>query len=291
MVHTNYVLSLDKGGYGFTSWQPVLECFSSAGDKKLEELKHNSSETLKYLLLDPLNPNSVKSIINKSRENARGAQDHITKEVWEQVNHIYHHINSSVTANNLYGNDALPQLEKLVDNTVLYYGVVDSTMPRNMGWIFMTMGKFIERCLITLDVADKHFKDIDYNLDEAETKDILFWRNLLLSLSGYELYLKTNTSPAHNLNVAQQVLFSKQFTRSVIYSLDRISFYLIKAVEENKPEGAEQLLKRFGRIHSRVEFADFDMVHEKGLQQFIFDVRHDLLEFNKLLGIIFFSYS
>lgn len=47
-------------------------------------------------------------------------------------------------------------------------------------------------------MTDIYFKLIDYQLDDE--KDILQWRLLLLSLSGYELHLKTYRSNNHNRN-------------------------------------------------------------------------------------------
>jgi uncharacterized alpha-E superfamily protein len=289
IIHTNYVLSLDKGGYGFNSWKPVLQIFSACDADKLQTLEHTTQDTLYYLLADVTNHNSIRSIITKSRENARGAQDHITKEVWEQINHIYHHVNKAATEKMLMGSDSPEVLDQLIENAILYNGVSDSTMPRNMGWSFMTIGKFVERCLITLEVANKHFLESGYSLEAGQ--DILYWRNLLLSLSGYELYLKTNKGSNHNLNIANQVLFGKQFTRSVIYCLEVVGFYLKKVIDENKPEGAERLLKIFGRVQSRVEFTDVDMVNETGLQKFLHEVKQELLQFNRSFEQIFFSYA
>ena len=289
IMHTNYVLSLDKGEYGLNSWRPVLELFTHLDETEINKIESDSAATLKHLILDSDNNNSIKVIINKARENARGAQDHITKEVWEQINHLYHIINNPVIQSRINGEDGLSVLDQLMDQSILFNGVTDSTMPRNIGWSFMTMGKFVERCLITLVVADKHFQQIGYDLDT--NKDVLHWRNLLLSLSGYEHHLKNYNNPNHNLNVIDQLLFNKQFTRSVTYSLDRIGFYLVKVVEQNRPESAASLLKLFGRVHSRVEYGDFDIIRQMSLKDFLHNTRNDLLHFNKLLGQIFFSYT
>ena len=48
----------------------------------------NAATALKYLIADTKNLNSGKVLVTKARENARGVQDYITKEVWEQVNQI-----------------------------------------------------------------------------------------------------------------------------------------------------------------------------------------------------------
>ncbi|MEI9807304.1 MAG: alpha-E domain-containing protein [Bacteroidota bacterium] len=131
-------------------------------------------------------------------------------------------------------------------NNTYNYGVTDSTMPRGQGWSFMNLGKYIERCLLTIETSYAHFTKIDHQMDN--TQDILFWRNLLLSLSGYELYLKTYTHDQHTMNVVDHVILNKDFPRSLIYSLNRIKRYLNDIVEETKMDGSENLQKTFGRI-------------------------------------------
>ncbi|HRI22798.1 MAG TPA: alpha-E domain-containing protein, partial [Panacibacter sp.] len=235
------------------------------------------------------NYNSLKTILNRARENARGVQDHITKEVWEQVNQSYHAVNQNTLEESLYGYDVMNVLESFSRQTLLYTGVTDITMPRGLGWSFMNLGKYVERCMETIVMTDKQFEQIDYNPEN--TKDIIEWRYLLLCLSGYELHLKTYRTTAYNNNVLHQVLFNEDFTRSVIYSLSRIDKYLKDVVSEfNSPERAA-LLRSFGRLYSKVQYMDRDGLNNLTLQEFLAEIKDGLLNFSKQLGQSFFSYS
>src|SRR6478736_1541221 len=89
LLKTSYILSFDKVQASSMSWEPVLKIFTSLSQERIDLLKPNESAVLHYLLLDTENHNSLKVIIGRARENARGVQDQITKEVWEQVNHLY----------------------------------------------------------------------------------------------------------------------------------------------------------------------------------------------------------
>jgi len=153
----------------------------------------------------------------------------------------------------------------------------------------MNLGKFIERCLLTIEIIDAHFKKTDYKL--VNEQDILYWRNLLLSLSGYELYLKTYTRDQHTMNVVDHLVFNKHFPRSLIYSLSRIKRYLGDVTEDTKIEGSDTLQKSFGRICSKVEFSDISMIKESGLPQFLHSIRQDLINFSGQLTRIYFSYA
>jgi uncharacterized alpha-E superfamily protein len=289
ILRTEYVLSLDKGNTSIQSWRPVLKTFSQADDLQLADMEYDTPRTLHYIIADAQNTNSLRALLNRARENARGAQDHITKEVWEQVNHVYHTVNNPMIEEKLDGHEALALLDSMTEMVTLYKGVTGSTMPRSMGWNFMNLGKYIERAMITLEVTNRYFSEINFNLQE--TKDILYWRQLLLSLSGYELHLKTYRNTQYTLNVAEQVFFNRQFTRSIRYSLDKIGHYLDDVIDMNNPAEKELLKMEFGRLRSKIKYADLAHVKEVTPEKFIEEIRFSLLHFNRLLTQVFFSYA
>ena len=289
IMRTEFVLALDKGTNELPSWRPILHMFTQADEDTLARMEFNTSDTLHYVIADTGNTNSLRALLTRARENARGAQDHITKEVWEQVNHVYHSMNAPAMQRKLEGTEALPVLDNLTQMVTLYKGVTGSTMPRSLGWSFMNLGKYVERSMITLEMFDRFLEEIQFNLDEH--RDILYWRKLLLSLSGYELHLKTYRNTNYTPNVTDQVLFNRQFTRSIRYSLDKINHYLHDVIDVNSPAEKERLMREFGRLRYRVQYADLDLVKQVHPKQFLQEIRTQLLQFNKLLTQVFFSYA
>ncbi len=288
LIKTSYILSFDKVASGIT-WEPALKIFTSLSPEEIEVLKRNDTAVLQYLLTDTKNLNSLKVIVTRARENARGVQDQITKEVWEQVNQLYHMINHPSLSEKLSGPDAIVVIDALISSSDQFCGITDSTMPRGQGWNYMNLGKFTERCLSTVEFTNTFFQMVDYDFTKEE--DILFWRSLLLALSGYELHLKNYSNVNHNCNVAQQVLFDKNFPRSLYYALDRANKYLRDVTELNPVEGTPPLWRAFGRLHSSVKFADLAIVAETGLEPFLKEIRKELNEFSRMLGQTYFSYS
>ena len=133
VLRTNYVLSFDDGLNSLSSWRQLLNIFGYLPEDKLQEYEKDTTATMRFLITDVSNPNSLRSIISKARENARGAQDHITKEVWEQVNQVYHQVNDPSMEKRLE-EETLKVIDQLTEYTTLYYGVTASTMPRGNGW-------------------------------------------------------------------------------------------------------------------------------------------------------------
>lgn len=289
VIRTNYILSFDVVDSSDFHWKDIIGMFAIQDEETSRLAGESAAAALHYLIADTKNVNAVKVLFVRARENARGVQDNTTKELWEQVNHLYHLVNQPEIEHKLKDSTAIDVLDKLVKNSILFSGITETTMPRGQGWNFMNLGKFIERSLLTIEIAHAHFRKIDYQLNNPQ--DILHWKNLLLSLSGYELYLKTYAGGNHNLNLVDQIIMNKNFPRSVFYCFERIKRYLDDIIEETKIEGGDALQKMFGRLHSSVMFADLNKLHNASLQNFLVTTRHELVEFSKQFSRIYFSYS
>lgn len=289
LASTHYILSLDKDASRSATWRPVIEIFTDAEPDRVRAMEQDTEETLRQLLLETSNPNSLKAIIGRARENARGAQDHITKEVWEEINQFYHHVNQPgllLKINSFHGLDVM---RPLIRHTVQYTGVADITMPRGTGWWFMNLGKYMERCLQTIAFMEKHLEIMP--VQDTPSNDLLQWRQLLLSLSGYELHLKTYQTANHDENVVHQVLANENFTRSVIYSMQRIDLNLKKITQHDNSREGLALLSSFGRLFSRVRFTETDRLKPAALPGLFEEIRMALLDFNQQIAEHFFSYS
>jgi uncharacterized alpha-E superfamily protein len=289
LLKTSYILSFDKVQAGGMSWQPALEIFTGLNAEQIKAMHVNESASLQYLVIDPNNNNALRTIITRARENARGVQDQITKEVWEQVNHIYHLVNNTQLTLKLNSADAITVLDNLIAASDQYIGISDSTMPRGTGWNYMNLGRFTERCLLTVEYVYNFYGRIKFSLKDEQ--DIIFWRNLLLALSGYELHLKNYNNQDHNRNVAKQVLFDHYFPRSLYYSLDRANKYLVDITNDNAAEGTDMLKRSFGRVNSQVKFADLATIEQVGLESYLQTIRRELNEFSSLFGQTYFSYA
>ncbi len=288
-VRNTYILSFDKDLYGTQGYKPLLQAYTVANEALIQELEKDVPRLLQYVICDGSKTNSMKSLIGKARENARGSQDKITKELWEQVNSMYHYLQHEDMASRLVEPHALGSLDYLQQQSLLYNGIVDSTMPRGIGWSFMNIGKYIERCLQTVNLTDCYFGPLEYRMDGPE--DLLYWRRLLLSLSGYELYLKNNRGNAHSRQILAQVITNKDFPRSVLYSLLRMEKYLEDVTQDNPLREVVALQKQFGRLRSLVEYTDVSMLTNENLEELLQSIRKQSWDFSAVLSKVFFSYT
>ena len=79
LIRTNYISSQDE--VADFSWQSILRLYSDLPSSQTSQINNHSPKVLEHLILDLNNTASVCNNIYRSRENAREAQDHITKEI------------------------------------------------------------------------------------------------------------------------------------------------------------------------------------------------------------------
>lgn len=287
MLKMNYASSQDDR-QAFT-WRPVLKIFSHLPESGLPRFGNDSREVLAFMLVDKENPNSVVNMVTRSRENARAVQDHITKEVWQCLNEFYHLAKDDKLRSALQREDPITTLDGLIRQGQLYYGTTEVTMARGEGFCFINIGKYLERAIQSADILDVKFSDLSY--DQNATPDTTFWKYLLLSISGYELYLKSYRSGFEGRNVAEQILFNNQFPRSVLYSVNQLHRYFERLKSERNLEGYNHLSFLIGKLKSQVQYSRTDDVLSLGLHAYLKDVRSGLYEVGNALNQHYFAYS
>ncbi|MBK9329178.1 MAG: alpha-E domain-containing protein [Sphingobacteriales bacterium] len=287
MLKINFVTSLDRNESYQYNWSPVLQIFTELNATEIEKIKDDTNAALLYMITEKNNPNSIRSIITKARENARGVQDHITKEVWESINEYYQKVSSKRIEELLESGEQLYTISSLIDQSLYFYGVSEVTMPRGEGWNFMNIGKFIERAIQTADILDIKFLDIEYDLNNP--MDIPYWKNLLLSVSGYEYYMKTYHTGLQTQNVLDMIIMNTNFPRSILYSVKKIS-HIMEKIGHERTDADLQLEKNIGRLRSRIEYSDLESISEIGLHQYLDEIIDDVFSFSNKLSKVYFAY-
>ncbi|MBL7784207.1 MAG: alpha-E domain-containing protein [Saprospiraceae bacterium] len=288
MLKINLITALDRSGQADFTWLPVLKIFTSLSPEAMERLSRNSDEVLMYMIFNRENENSIRSIVGKARENTRGAQDHVTKEVWESINEFYHKLNEPGLEKAIVRGEQIVMLSNLINQYLLFTGVAEVTMPRSQGWNYINLGKFIERGVITADILDIRFSNMSTDL--ANPSDVPYWRNLLLSLNCYELYLKRYQGSLDGHNVADLAILNPQFPRSLAYCLFRLD-RTIQHLADEYPESSDSVKKIIGRLRAKVEFADMESISSVGLHTFLTEMKNNFYQFSNALGKTYFAYN
>lgn len=286
MLKINYASSQDDL-HDF-SWAPVLEIFTYLEDEQYETIGNDSRTVLQFMVTDKENPNSVLNIVTKARENARSVQDHITKELWQCLNDFYHTVRDEQMVKWLNLEDPISTLDILIKQGLLYYGTIDITMSRGEGYAFINLGKFIERGNQSADILDVKFSDVNYDITTADTT---YWKYLLMSISGYELYLKTYRSGFEAKNVVELIVLNRDFPRSVLYSINQMMRYFTRLRSDRNVDSYQKIEFLIGKLKSKINYSTTESILEQGLHEYLEEMKTDLNEIGVALNQNYFAYT
>jgi uncharacterized alpha-E superfamily protein len=284
VIRIQYIASQDEPHYW--GWQPLLHAYGDLTEPEIKKRAPHTPQVLYHLVFDRENGASVYHNIVRGRENARSVQDHITKEVWQSLNDYYHLIRQDSVAHQTLGEDPVSGLDGLIQQGVLYVGTVQNTMPRDEGYIFLKLGKFLERSLQITDLLQRNqhlFEDDDEHGGRPELRYILF------SLLGYELYIKTYQGHIEARSVLELTLYNADFPHSLLYSLGQLVRYCERLKDKSLPESYEHLRFLIGKARTTVAYSTLEEQKGEALGKFLQQVKSELLDVTTALSSSYFG--
>ncbi|HRP90323.1 MAG TPA: alpha-E domain-containing protein [Edaphocola sp.] len=268
-IRTYYVSVQD--GIPFMNPTEINDVFNQHNDETEKELVDRLFDVIFNTDID----NSIISNIFKARENARSVQDHITIELWHTLNEFYLMIRDRQLQNNMKSGDPISVFDGLIQQCMLYFGVLDSYMYRGEGYYFLNFGKFIERATFTL-----RFSQIQYEYSngfKAIGEELLTWRYFLFAMSGYEFYLKSHAGNIEPKEIFNQMMDDVLFPHSIAYSFLQIDFFGEKLSEHYPNKDSEDLKFVIGKANAALKFRE-QWKSDDNLFEFTKKLNHYILE-------------
>ncbi len=281
-LRTNYIASQDE--IQNFDWQLWIEGLGTSVSATTTMPTYR--EALYHLLLNKESNSSVFTNIVRARENARSVQDYITKEVWQCMNDYYHLIRDPQTEQLLLENDPVTAFDNLLRESTLFYGTVDITMNRGEGYTFLNLGKYIERLLRNLDILELKIKEL-----ESGGNEVIQWKYLLYSLSGYEFHTKYYKNVLSTENVVHQVIMNAQFPHSVFYCLLQMERYFKRLNAISLPEHFKELEFLLGRAVSNLRYGGHAQSDLEKIKELVLKTRIEIKELSQKLASLYFGYS
>ncbi len=239
------------------------------------------------MIFNSSNSASAYNNVMFSRENARGIQDHITKEVWQCLNDYYHFIRNDDLRKEVSTSDPISAIDQLIKNGLLFTGTVDNTMTRGEGFTYINIGKFLERAIHTLDITKIKMNEISAHTEEGY--EGLNLRYLLYSLFGFEVYLKEYKGNFTKKNVLDLILYNPDFPHSILYSLERLYKYFGRLQTESLPENYDQMEFLIGKTMNNIKYSQVNEGDMNALDAFLFQTKQGLFEISTAFSKYYFG--
>ncbi|MDP4284264.1 MAG: alpha-E domain-containing protein [Bacteroidota bacterium] len=287
VILTQYISSQDDADD--FQWRSLIKIYGELTDDEIKSIETSSSKALAYMIFSRTNSASAYNNVMFSRENARGIQDHITKEVWQCLNDYYHYIRDDNLRKEASIADPVSSIDFLIRNGLLFTGTVDNTMTRGEGFTFINIGKFIERAIHSTDIT--RIKMNELRNDPHEGHAAMKLRYLLYSLFGFEVYLKTYKGNFTTKNTLDLILYNPDFPHSILYSIERLYKYFGRLREESLHENYERLEFLIGKVMNNIKYSNLHESDIKTLDAFLFQIRLDLFEISAAFSKHYFGNS
>ncbi|KHO19183.1 alpha-E domain-containing protein [Mycolicibacterium setense] len=188
---------------------------------------------------------SIVDSISAARENARGAREVTSTEIWECLNTTYNALAERERAAKRLGPHEF--LSYVEGRAAMFAGLADSTLSRDDGYRFMLLGRAIER-------VDMMVRLLLSRVGDSASSPA--WVTLLRSAGAHDTYLRTYRGVLDAGRVVEFMLLDRLFPRSIFFSL-RLAEHSLDEVL-NRPHdrlGATAEAQRLlGRARSELEF-------------------------------------
>lgn len=220
VIHDRSVEDIDR------SWRRIYDALGReplGGSLQSSEGRERIMLADAYTLTDDLtferqNPDSVLSCFAMARENARQHRNHISNEMWTCLNVAFLEMGDRQLID-IWDGDARAFFLSTSSATLAFSGWAARTMYRDDGWHFLQLGRFVERALLTIALAQAQVRL--YPL--ADHSHALDWESLLYMCEACASYRRLHSIEYEPTRVLHFLVADAKLSNSVRHVLERAS--------------------------------------------------------------------
>ena len=269
LVDVHYHLLVESPPHATEPWAPLLAITGEREAFAARYAEADERSVLLFFTFDVANPSSIRSCVDAARENARALRHRISSELWLELNTLYLDAHAWSPAG-LEETGVFGFFAELKDRFYRIAGIVEGTLPRDLGYEFMTVGKLLERSENVTRLLDvKYHYLLPRTEDVGGPIDLLQWAAVLRSASALEAYRRVYGNAIAVDRVVELLLFEPTFPRSARFCVDHLTGALGRIAAGDAGELPTATLA------GTLAGADPARVIAAGLHEFLLDVQDD----------------
>lgn len=188
---------------------------------------------------------SIVRSLEDAWENARGARDAVSSEMWECVNATHEGLPSMIEE--VTGQMPHAFFGWVKERCAMLAGLSESTMSRDEGWRFLVVGRSLERVDMTARLLSARY---------GESWGQAGWVTTLRCCSAYEAYLRTYQRAVDGSSASEFLVLDRLFPRSLYFSLRLAEACLAEIDPRSGRAGVDDAARRsLGRARAQIEFS------------------------------------
>ncbi len=294
ILDVNYHMLLEQSQQTYRlRWEPLVN-ISGEQERFFKLYSMATTQTVfEFLGFHEQNPNSIAQCIYHARENARTIRDRISREMWQDINSLYHMVSKFNAA------DEIAVGPHRFCSTIKYgshrfHGVSDDTLPHDEGWQFLQLGRALERAEMTARIVDVEYHNLvesrDPDSPEKSEPDHHQWMAVLKSVAAYEIYRRQYHSRIDPERVAELLILHPQHPRSIRFNVATIQNSL-RAISGSSPGSYSNEAERLtGKLHESLMYDRIEEIFERGLHNFLDGVQTTCRQIGYQIARTYFYY-
>jgi uncharacterized alpha-E superfamily protein len=286
LIDVNRHLLLDNESLGSKRiadfWRPIILC--TGDEDKFQSLypETRGEDVIRFLTDDPRNVSSIASCIAQARESARTVRDQLSDEMWEEINALHLFARSEEA---VYMLEVAPPryYERIRRCVATFLGISATTHPRDEGWDFMELGRFLERADKTTRFLDTTSYLPDDNQGIIGAPGMLHWTAILGSCGALGAF----RSGHHRFDAEGALsflVFSRTFPRSVRYCVERVDECIHHISGSQRGGFTNEAERESGMLLADISYGTAEEAMELGIHAYLDGLQQ---RFNNIGGLIF----
>lgn len=203
----------------------------------------DTNQVLRLLCYDPASAASVAAALGGAREAGRRARETVSSEMWEAINTTW----NSVKGSRLQRMRPASAFRLVRERCAVITGTADQTMSHDEGWLFLTLGRSIER----IDMTARLISTAQVTGTQSA------WSNVLRGCGAHHAFVRSYGGVTTDRDAAEFVLLDRLFPRSVVHNLRAAEVALsdldLAATNRGYEDEATRLL---GTARAALEYRD-----------------------------------
>lgn len=290
-VNVNYFSSLDAPNHISQSRQFVLKSLlSMIGNPVLDRETVLNEEAVIYDIA--LNTESSISIINcikKVRENANGARDLISTELFESINKFYHFLNN-YDVEYFKKRGLYDYAVKVTEHTAILRQRIRGTLLHDEIYSIILMGVNIERAMQIIRIINSKYQDAVFAKEDVNSNfsNSYEWTTLLKCAESYDMMRRFYKKSPSMTSTLEFLVLNPLCPRSIMNCLNQVCKHL-STLEPNIFPEKQSTHFLAGKLRSKFQFLTIEEI-ETNIQEFIITTLDELYEIAAKMDEEFFSY-
>lgn len=274
---------------GDQDWQSILEINSDIENFKKAHSKADMASIVHFYMLDPKNPNSIRSSVAAARFNARALRHLISTEMWHHIN-VFHSSVSAIRRRDVSPARLASVCNRIRESCQALNGITESTLYRDEAWSFFMVGRTVER-------ADQTSRLVDIGYHRALASEGGLgargqdsqWGALLRSASAYQAFRREHPVSISAAEVVRFLLHDGELPRSLKSALAECETHMERLTILHDLETARPARKSLADLRKFVARADVGTMIDPGksgtgLHGFVDNVQKRIIDFTGTLG-------